>query len=57
MTSRWSKDRRLELAKRVAARIRPSKYITHRFPLDHAAAAFDLLATADESVLQIVLEP
>lgn len=57
MTSRWSKNRRLELAKRVATRIRPSKYITHRFPLDHAEAAFALLASDDESVLQIVLEP
>jgi threonine dehydrogenase-like Zn-dependent dehydrogenase len=54
---RWDKRRRLELALGLLPVLDPSRYITHRFPLERAQEAFELLDRHQERVLQVVLEP
>ncbi|WP_455382753.1 zinc-dependent alcohol dehydrogenase, partial [Salinispira pacifica] len=57
LSSRWSKERRLDRALRYAGEIRPSRLISHRIPLSAAASAFELIADHPEEVLQVVLDP
>lgn len=57
LSGRWSKERRFALALDLAGQLRPSKYITHRFPFQEASSAFDLLRSGEDEVLQIVLDP
>ena len=54
---RWDKRRRLELALGLLAALRPSRWITHRFPLDEAQAAFELLDGRPGECLQVALVP
>ena len=54
---RWDKRRRLELALGLLPVLDPSGYITHRFPLERAQEAFELIDRHPERVLQVVLEP
>jgi threonine dehydrogenase-like Zn-dependent dehydrogenase len=57
MTARWSKQRRFDLVMRLLSELEPRKYVTHRFPLSEAAAAYRLLDSGEEGTLQILLEP
>jgi len=54
---RWDKRRRLALALQLLPALDPSRYITHRFPLERAQEAFELLDRHPQRVLQVVLEP
>jgi threonine dehydrogenase-like Zn-dependent dehydrogenase len=54
---RWSKTRRLGFAVRMVEKIRPSKYITHTYSLEDAAAAFEHLDKSPEDTIQVVLKP
>jgi len=54
---RWDKRRRLELALALLPALDPSGWITHRFKLERAQEAFELLDRHPEQVLQVVLEP
>jgi threonine dehydrogenase-like Zn-dependent dehydrogenase len=54
---RWTKQRRFELAMEMAQRVRPSRYITHRFGFAEAQQAFELIDRGDDGVLQVVLDP
>ena len=51
---RWDKQRRLDVAWRLLAEIRPSQLITHRYPLAEAAVAYDLLDRRPHEALQVV---
>lgn len=53
---RWDKQRRLEVAWHWVQRLRPSRLITHRFPLSQAPAAYALIAHHPEETIQVVLE-
>lgn len=55
LAGRWSKARRLAFALELLRRIRPGALITHRFPVERAAAAFHLLDTSPGDVLQVLL--
>jgi 2-desacetyl-2-hydroxyethyl bacteriochlorophyllide A dehydrogenase len=55
LTGRWTRDRVLEVAWRMAARLKPSRFITHRFPLEEAATAYGLLDRHPEEAIQVVL--
>ena len=44
MAGRWSKSRRLDVAWEQVRRLRPSRWITQRFPLEQAPDAYRLLA-------------
>jgi threonine dehydrogenase-like Zn-dependent dehydrogenase len=57
LSGRWDKARRLERVLQLLLAIRPSRYISHRFPLDRAQEAYELLDHHPERSIQIVLEP
>jgi NADPH:quinone reductase-like Zn-dependent oxidoreductase len=57
LEGRWSKQRRLATALEMLAALRPSRYITHRFPLASAQEAYTLLAERPGETIQVVLEP
>lgn len=55
LTGRWSKERRMDVAWRQLEAIRPSRFITARFPIDRAAEAYRLLDEDPSTQLQVVL--
>jgi 2-desacetyl-2-hydroxyethyl bacteriochlorophyllide A dehydrogenase len=55
LAGRWTKGRRLDLAWRMLARLRPSRFITQTIPFDRAREAFALLDTAPDQAIQVVL--
>jgi NADPH:quinone reductase-like Zn-dependent oxidoreductase len=57
LTGRWDKGRRLERVLELLQEVRPSRYISHRFALDRAQEAYELLEKHPERSIQIVLEP
>jgi 2-desacetyl-2-hydroxyethyl bacteriochlorophyllide A dehydrogenase len=57
LSGRWDKKRRLALALELLRETKPSKYITHRIPLEQAQKAFDLIASGGEGMIQVVLVP
>ena len=54
LTGRWTKSRRFDLAWEMLRLVRPSRWITHRFPIGQAAQAYSLLDQTPESAIQIV---
>jgi 2-desacetyl-2-hydroxyethyl bacteriochlorophyllide A dehydrogenase len=54
--ARWTKSRRIKLAWNLIRRIKPSRFITHRFSIHEAAQAYDLLDQHPEDCLQVVFE-
>ena len=57
LSARWDKGRRLSAAMELVRRLRPRKYITHRFPLEKAQQAYELIRDRPGETLQVVLEP
>src|SRR5690606_10994878 len=55
LAGRWTKARRLGFAIELLRRIRPGALVTHRFPVERAAAAFHLLDTSPGAALQVLL--
>lgn len=51
---RWDKPRRLQTAWRMLAALQPARLITHRFPLDQAPAAYELLDKTPETAIQVI---
>jgi 2-desacetyl-2-hydroxyethyl bacteriochlorophyllide A dehydrogenase len=56
LTGRWSKERRFETAWQMIRQIRPSRFITHRFPLEQAGQAYALLDKHPEQAIQVVFQ-
>jgi 2-desacetyl-2-hydroxyethyl bacteriochlorophyllide A dehydrogenase len=56
LVGRWDKARRLQVAWDALASTGPSRFITHRFPVDEAARAYQMLDQNTEMVVQVVLE-
>jgi threonine dehydrogenase-like Zn-dependent dehydrogenase len=54
---RWDKRRRLDTALELLAQLRPSRYITQRFPLKRAQEAFELIDRQPGRTIQVALEP
>ena len=54
-TGRWSKDRRLTVAWEMIRRIKPADYITHRFEIQRAKEAYELLDEKPGETIQVVL--
>ncbi|HYC19416.1 MAG TPA: zinc-binding alcohol dehydrogenase [Candidatus Bathyarchaeia archaeon] len=52
---RWTKMRRFNVAWDMIRQLKPSHLITHRFPIDQAAEAYQLLDQSPEKVIQILL--
>ncbi len=55
LTGRWTRNRVLEVAWEMAAKVKPSRFITQRFPLAQAAQAYALLDQHPEEAIQVVL--
>ena len=55
LEGRWDKKRRFEAAWKALRRIRPEKWITHRFPIDEAPEAYRLLDERPQETIQILL--
>ncbi len=53
--ARWDKSRRFNTALRLVARHQPSELITHRFPIDRGAEAYQLLDKHPGEAVQVVL--
>ncbi|MGA7195044.1 MAG: zinc-binding alcohol dehydrogenase [Anaerolineales bacterium] len=54
LSARWDKHRRFDVAWRALKRIQPQKWITHRFPLEKADVAYNLLDKSPQEAIQIV---
>jgi len=55
LSGRWNKVRRFELAWKMLAQIKPSRFISHRLSIRDANQAYTLLDHQPEDVLQVVL--
>ncbi|MBX3052349.1 MAG: zinc-binding alcohol dehydrogenase [Caldilineaceae bacterium] len=56
LTGRWSKARRMESAWRFLADLPIERLITHRFPVEEATAAYQLIDQQPEQTVQVVLD-
>jgi 2-desacetyl-2-hydroxyethyl bacteriochlorophyllide A dehydrogenase len=56
LTGRWTKARRFEAAWQMLRRVRPSRWITQRFPLEAAPQAYRLLDQEPERAIQVVFD-
>lgn len=54
LTGRWDKARRFATAWRALQKIQPEQWITQRFPLAQAAAAYRLLDEAPQEAIQVL---
>ncbi len=56
LSGRWTKPRRLSYALSLLPGLRPSRYITQRYPLPEADRAYRLLDECPETAIQIVFD-
>jgi threonine dehydrogenase-like Zn-dependent dehydrogenase len=56
LAGRWNPARRLDLVWRMLRQIRPANCITHRFPLENAAAAYALIDGSPGEAIQVLLD-
>jgi 2-desacetyl-2-hydroxyethyl bacteriochlorophyllide A dehydrogenase len=56
LSPRWSRERRTDLVRTLLTEITLENLISHRFPFDAAASAYELLETKPEECLQVVLD-
>ena len=55
LRGRFTKTRCLDLAWQMLREIEPTRLVTHRFPLEEAPRAYELLDRAPEEALQVIL--
>jgi 2-desacetyl-2-hydroxyethyl bacteriochlorophyllide A dehydrogenase len=55
LESRWTKNRRWQMALQMLQKVRPSHVVTHRFPVHEAAKAYTLLEQSPQEAIQIIL--
>lgn len=54
LEGRWDKSRRFDVAWKALERIKPEKWITHRFTIDQAAQAYRLLDENPQEAVQVL---
>ncbi len=54
LSARWDKSRRFEVAWDALKRIKPEKWITHRYPLNKACDAYQLLDKQPQDTIQVI---
>jgi threonine dehydrogenase-like Zn-dependent dehydrogenase len=57
LSKRWDKERRMKTVIELLRKLEPSKYISHRFPLDQSSDAYSLIDKKQDEVMQVVLYP
>ena len=55
LTGRWTRDRVIGAAWQMVQKVKPARFITHRFPLAQAAEAYQLLDQHPGEAIQVVL--
>jgi threonine dehydrogenase-like Zn-dependent dehydrogenase len=55
LSGRWSKARRLDYALACLRRLKPSRLITHRIPVERAAQAYELAAERPDECVQVLI--
>jgi threonine dehydrogenase-like Zn-dependent dehydrogenase len=55
LSGRWSKERRMAVVWDMIRNVGPARFITHRFSVEQAPRAYELLDRQPESALQVVL--
>jgi 2-desacetyl-2-hydroxyethyl bacteriochlorophyllide A dehydrogenase len=55
LSGRWDKVRRFNAAWKALERVKPEKWITHRFPIEDAKAAYQLLDENPQEAIQVVI--
>jgi len=56
LRGRWDKARRFGVALEALKRIQPQKWITHRFPIEEAAKAYELLDQNPQETIQVLFD-
>lgn len=56
LSGRWDKVRRFEVAWKALKRIQPEKWITHRFSIEEAEKAYQLLDENPQEAMQVIFE-
>ena len=56
LRGRWTKDRRMESAWQLLAKLPSEELISHRFPLEQADEAYRLIDSCPEQTLQVILD-
>ncbi len=56
LSGRWDKARRFETAWNALKRTRPEKWITHRFNINQATRAYQLLDRSPEDAIQVIFD-
>jgi 2-desacetyl-2-hydroxyethyl bacteriochlorophyllide A dehydrogenase len=56
LSGRWDKSRRFEVAWQALERIKPEKWITHRFALNEAEKVYQLLDEHPQGTIQVVFD-
>lgn len=54
LSGRWDKARRFQVAWGALKRIQPEKWITHRFSIEEAAKAYELLDKNPQETIQVI---
>jgi 2-desacetyl-2-hydroxyethyl bacteriochlorophyllide A dehydrogenase len=54
LSGRWDKSRRFDVAWKALERIQPEKWITHRFSMENAEKAYQLLDEHPQEAIQVV---
>ena len=56
LSGRWDKSRRFDVAWKALERIKPEKWITHRFSLNDAEQAYRLLDENPQETIQVIFD-
>ncbi len=56
LSARWNKARRFEVTWAALRRIRPEKWITHRFSIEQAGRAYELVNTNPGKTIQVIFD-
>jgi threonine dehydrogenase-like Zn-dependent dehydrogenase len=56
LSGRWDKSRRFDVAWKALERIKPEKWITHRFALHDADKAYQLLDENPQKTIQVIFD-
>jgi 2-desacetyl-2-hydroxyethyl bacteriochlorophyllide A dehydrogenase len=56
LSGRWDKSRRFDVTWKALERIKPEKWITHRFPIEEADKAYQLLDENPQETMQIIFD-
>ncbi len=56
LSGRWDKARRFDTARKALERVKPEKWVTHRYSIEDAAKAYKLLDEAPQETIQVLIE-